>query len=266
VGFPIRRSPDRSLLAAPRGFSQRATSFVASRRQGIHQMPFSHSPRPSDNAAPFPARPEGFAGTPPGRGASQASRTRGGEMRRRRPPGAARTQRLAVAGPREETRGPRRIPMPDAAPATPRGGGRERRPPVSPAAGTVPAAGCTSTPHDFRENTTRRRRRGIGGPAPVARGAGPISLRRHGPGSGPPSPRGREGAGRPGLVGPGRLERPTSRLSGVRSNQLSYGPARPRAPRRGPGRSGRKGCADGAPAVDCEPSRRSEDRRAPARS
>jgi len=27
-----------------------------------------------------------------------------------------------------------------------------------------------------------------------------------------------------GLVGPGRLELPTSRLSGVRSNQLSYGP------------------------------------------
>ena len=26
------------------------------------------------------------------------------------------------------------------------------------------------------------------------------------------------------MVGPGRLERPTSRLSGVRSNQLSYGP------------------------------------------
>ena len=31
---------------------------------------------------------------------------------------------------------------------------------------------------------------------------------------------------RPGsMVGPGRLELPTSRLSGVRSNQLSYGPS-----------------------------------------
>ncbi len=28
------------------------------------------------------------------------------------------------------------------------------------------------------------------------------------------------------MVGPGRLELPTSRLSGVRSNHLSYGPAR----------------------------------------
>ena len=41
VGFPIRKSPDQSLLAAPRGLSQRATSFIASRCQGIHQMPFS---------------------------------------------------------------------------------------------------------------------------------------------------------------------------------------------------------------------------------
>ena len=40
-GFPIRTSTDQSLLAAPRGFSQRATSFIASRRQGIHQTPFS---------------------------------------------------------------------------------------------------------------------------------------------------------------------------------------------------------------------------------
>src|SRR6266700_4077409 len=36
VGFPIRTSPDRSLLAALRGFSQLATSFIAYFRQGIH--------------------------------------------------------------------------------------------------------------------------------------------------------------------------------------------------------------------------------------
>jgi hypothetical protein len=35
----------------------------------------------------------------------------------------------------------------------------------------------------------------------------------------PPKP-----VGRRRMVGPGRLELPTSRLSGVRSNQLSYGP------------------------------------------
>ena len=48
VGCPIRTSRDQSLLAAPPGFSQRATSFIASWRQGIHQMPFScsHTPGP----------------------------------------------------------------------------------------------------------------------------------------------------------------------------------------------------------------------------
>jgi hypothetical protein len=39
-GFPIRASPDQRLLAAPRGFSQLATPFIASLCQGIHCMPF----------------------------------------------------------------------------------------------------------------------------------------------------------------------------------------------------------------------------------
>ena len=43
VGCPIRTSTDQRLLAAPRGFSQRATSFIASWCQGIHRMPFSRS-------------------------------------------------------------------------------------------------------------------------------------------------------------------------------------------------------------------------------
>ena len=43
VGCPIRTSTDQSLLAAPHGFSQRATSFIASWCQGIHRMPFSCS-------------------------------------------------------------------------------------------------------------------------------------------------------------------------------------------------------------------------------
>ncbi len=43
-GCPIRTSLDQSLLAAPQGLSQRATSFIASWRQGIHRMPFSCSP------------------------------------------------------------------------------------------------------------------------------------------------------------------------------------------------------------------------------
>ncbi len=39
VGFPIRKSPDQSLLAANRGLSQLATSFIAIFRQGIHRAP-----------------------------------------------------------------------------------------------------------------------------------------------------------------------------------------------------------------------------------
>ena len=41
VGFPIRKSTDQSLFAAPHGLSQRTTSFIASCHQGIHQMPLS---------------------------------------------------------------------------------------------------------------------------------------------------------------------------------------------------------------------------------
>jgi hypothetical protein len=33
---------DQSLFAAPHGLSQRTTSFIASQRQGIHQMPLRH--------------------------------------------------------------------------------------------------------------------------------------------------------------------------------------------------------------------------------
>ena len=38
-GFPIRKSTDQSLLSAPHGLSQSATSFIASQCQGIHEMP-----------------------------------------------------------------------------------------------------------------------------------------------------------------------------------------------------------------------------------
>ena len=60
VGCPIRISTDQSLLAAPHGFSQRATSFIASWCQGIHRMPLIHSilqcARPRDTA--HTARPD----------------------------------------------------------------------------------------------------------------------------------------------------------------------------------------------------------------
>ena len=49
MGCPIRISTDQSLLAAPHGFSQRATSFIASWCQGIHRMPLSRSVIPRFN-------------------------------------------------------------------------------------------------------------------------------------------------------------------------------------------------------------------------
>jgi hypothetical protein len=52
VGCPIRKSMDQSLFAAPHGLSQRTTSFIASYRQGIHQMPFCHLIAPIINAHP----------------------------------------------------------------------------------------------------------------------------------------------------------------------------------------------------------------------
>jgi hypothetical protein len=39
MGFPIRTSPSQSLLAARRGLSQLATSFIAIFCQGIHHAP-----------------------------------------------------------------------------------------------------------------------------------------------------------------------------------------------------------------------------------
>ena len=42
VGFPIRRFLDQRSFAAPQDLSQRTTSFIASQRQGIHQMLLRH--------------------------------------------------------------------------------------------------------------------------------------------------------------------------------------------------------------------------------
>ena len=39
LGCPIRKSPDQSFLAAPRGLSQPSTSFIASTSLGIHLWP-----------------------------------------------------------------------------------------------------------------------------------------------------------------------------------------------------------------------------------
>ena len=74
VGFPIRTSADQRSLASPRGLSQRATSFIAFWRQGIHRTPLlcSTTPQASVSGDPdqrphaghvHPARPIGQAAT-----------------------------------------------------------------------------------------------------------------------------------------------------------------------------------------------------------
>ena len=57
LGFPIRKSPDHSLLAASRSLSQLTTSFFAYLRQGIHTHALSsltikstsHTRQPADS-------------------------------------------------------------------------------------------------------------------------------------------------------------------------------------------------------------------------
>ena len=92
--------------------------------------------------------------------------------------------------------------------------------------------GTSSPPHDVQ---------GTCAVAPAQRAGGAQTgcpLRAAGPGpghDGRTSPEGKRG-----LVGLGRLERPTSRLSGVRSNQLSYRPERhPAGPGTRAARAGR---------------------------
>ena len=53
VGFPIRKSAGQRLFAPHHSLSQRTTSFIASYRQGIHQMPLGHLIALISNAHPF---------------------------------------------------------------------------------------------------------------------------------------------------------------------------------------------------------------------
>ena len=64
VGFPIRKSADQSFFAAPHGLSQRSTSFIASQRQGIHQMPLRHLIALIINAHPSSVRHWGSRQSP----------------------------------------------------------------------------------------------------------------------------------------------------------------------------------------------------------
>ena len=87
VGFPIRKSADQSLFAAPHGLSQRTTSFIACAYQGIHRTPLRHLIALIINARPFRGRSgprEERKGTS---GPGLASRIRVRPHRRERPCG-----------------------------------------------------------------------------------------------------------------------------------------------------------------------------------
>ena len=260
-GCPIRRSSDHSLLAAPQGFSQRATSFIASWRQGIHQMPLLSSAPTSDNHTITP--PGLRPGGDPARRRTAPTKRR---QMRRPPPGTipastANYKCWPIAGRSQQAAS---IPMPNMRPATDGSRGQARmtcrRPPHHDA---CQDRSCHARDDGHLVTTSRcprniRHRTGPTGPAARKRGT---SLRAAGPGPGPRRPH-LPVTGKRGLVGLGRLERPTSRLSGVRSNQLSYRPERhpagpeaasgegranPRPPTRGPRvrRLCAKGRADG---------------------
>src|SRR4051795_4199611 len=122
---------------------------------------------------------------------------------------------------------------------------RDRHPPVSPTSAGPRGSGrpaSTTPPHDVKRDRHRRRGAARDRP-PEGAGAPELADRR-------PPPEGwwcHPG----GMVGPGRLERPTSRLSGVRSDRLSYGPAPDAQGGRrgglGEGTGGRRGPAFDAP-------------------
>ena len=235
VGCPIRRSSDQSLLAAPRGFSQRATSFIASWRQGIHQMPLLSSTPTSDNrtltppvcdlAGTAPAHEREGARQPPPEGDSSDNyhykrwplRPRARDRARKH------THAKHAPCPQTEEEGQGRIDLP--APAAPRrmAGIASRH---------ARTTGTSSPPHDVQRTHAAARPAG-----PAARNG---ALRFGRPGQARATTAAPPPTGKRGLVGLGRLERPTSRLSGVRSNQLSYRPeSHPAGPRQRAARAGR---------------------------
>jgi hypothetical protein len=198
VGCPIRKSTDQSLLAAPHGLSQRAASFIASQCQGIHQMPFI---RLFSSAL-----------------TRRVSRHYECATRRRKP---ARDQLPARTHPAKMHRHDPTSSLLTAEATALSGHPRSlilftcQRSHIRPRAdicflshGYLLAGSLLVTvrhPSSWWRRTGSNRR-----PHACKARALPTELRPHGEGSGGT------------VVGQGRLELPTSRLSSARSNQLSY--------------------------------------------
>ena len=224
VGFPIRKSRDQRVLSPPPGLSQSATSFIASCRQGIHQTPFSRLIRSGGGATPLAPR-----APLPGSGSHRA------------------VSLASANGPKAEDADPgqcfdleRLLPDVPPPPRAMRGPARTRSPPHSEG---IPKASRVSL-----SSRCQSRRPRAGGREPEAKTPpkGPNESRMRtildrGRGMRPPPDRDRRA-----MVGRGGLEPPTSRLSGVRSNQLSYRPLAGAGPRTEPRlrRGGGGACRD----------------------
>ena len=218
VGFPIRKSPDQRVLSPPRGLSQSAASFIASSRQGIHPTPFSRliASRKTTGGARAP-RPLRSASLVPGDALSGAA-VSVLDLERR--------DDHAASGPE----------------------------------GPAPASVSRLSLHDVKEPSIPHGDPKVQTNMPSMEGIEVRWWRLPGSNRRPPACKAgalpaelspRASPTRRAVVGRGGLEPPTSRLSGVRSNHLSYRPVRaPRAA--GPQRSAprarldlRKGREDG---------------------
>ena len=193
VGCPIRKSTDQSLLAAPRGLSQRAASFIASQCQGIHQMPFRRliSTRflrtPRAGANPHADDPREDASRPNRLPTSFKATALSGHPR----------SRILFTCQRSHTH---------------LGGYLFSLPRISRLSVCAPSLATSSLPGGGGRDRTDD-----------------LMLAKHALSQLSYAPEGR-------MVGLGRLELPTSRLSSARSNQLSYKP-RPVPDARSPARS-----------------------------
>ena len=157
-------------------------------------LAFLHPRQPPPQTI-HPMQPAASRGPRPTRaGPRETGKIRGGGRRRRIPA-------TTTKGP--PLRGTARIPMPDARPAHRRKRPRRR----------AERATCRCPPRTTHGRGSLHTHARDGHLVTTSRCPNSKGLPRH-------SPRG----ARERLVGLGRLERPTSRLSGVRSNQLSYRP------------------------------------------
>ena len=228
-GCPIRRSSDHSLLAAPQGFSQRATSFIASWRQGIHQMPLLSSAPTSDNHTMTP--PSLRPGGDPARRRTAPTKSRGcGGRRRERFQRQLQTTSAGRSVAPKPTSGKHTHAKHAPCRRRKKRAGTHDLP--APAAPRRMAGSLLPCPHDGHLVTTSRCPRNMRLPRPNGPAARQRGTRFGRPGQARATTAAPPRTGKRGLVGLGRLERPTSRLSGVRSNQLSYRPERhPAGPR-----------------------------------